>query len=104
MAQIMAIPVKESVKLMIKWAPLIPRPKTPLAHETAHYDAKMVKRIKAWHARHAVPKQGHGWIVEMDQGIQSKVTHARHCQYYRGDETELLPHAVWIHPAWRKFE
>lgn len=101
MAQIMAIPVKESVKLMIKWAPLIPRPKTPLAHETAHYDAKMVKRIKAWHARHAVPKQGHGWIVEMDQGIQSKVTHARHCQYYRGDETELLPHAVWIHPAWR---
>lgn len=102
MDRVFALPISESVKLMIKWAPLIPRPKTPLEGEQAQYNAKMVKRIKAWHVEHAIPKRSPGWFVELDQGIQSRATHARHCRYYTGNETELLDSAVWVHPVWRK--
>ena len=102
MSRILALPVSESVKLLIKWAPLIPRPKTPLERESAQYDTKMVKRIKAWHSEHAKPKHLPGWFVEIDQGIQSRATHKRHCQYFTGDETALIHNAVWVHPIWRK--
>lgn len=100
MSQVFQIPHDGMITLRVKWTPLVPQLGTPLAHDAAHYSAKMASRIKTWHHHVAgIP----GWNVSCD-GMMSAKSHAKQCELAQLTETDLLHNAAWIHPAWRRFE
>lgn len=101
MERVRAIPVRETVKFMIAWSPLIPRPKTPFANETPHYDTKVAKLIKNWHKRVAVPDSDPGWQIDFER-MQGTKTYQKNVEMYSGNELSLIEGASYIHPAWRQ--
>lgn len=100
MAAVTSIPVKKNVSIRVKWTPLIPQPVTPLADDAAEYREETVALIRKWHSIVRRPRRNPGWSVECD-GVMEKKNHAKQVELTKGDESLLIPGAIWVHPRWR---
>jgi len=100
MDRVLSIPVRRNCHLRIKWTPLIPQPRTPLACVRPTYDLNMAQAIMDWHARHNRIKSPPGWSVSCD-GMMSANTYYEHARATWGDETLCLDRAQWVNPTWR---
>ena len=75
---------KQHAHVRIKWTPLIPQARTPLADVRPRYDMRLIGRIRQWHKRVYRPRGGFGLYIEMDGDIMSKRRHRLQCELARG--------------------
>ena len=78
---------RQNAHLRIKWTPLIPQARTPLAGVTPRYDRRLISRIRKWHQRVYRPSNPPGLYIAQDGEVMSRSRHRLQCMLARGDET-----------------